>query len=84
MRLKLIITCRDINTKLFIVPPLGPAHVLCHGHVFLIMVIVNNKDDNNNVVITRVVKKSCFMIYIYYEVLLLQVVSTIIMSLSYE
>lgn len=37
---KLISMCGNINTKKFLVPPLGLAHVLCDDLVFLIMGIV--------------------------------------------
>jgi hypothetical protein len=38
---KIISTCREINNKLFLVSPLGVAHVLFDDHVFLIIGMVN-------------------------------------------
>jgi hypothetical protein len=41
--------CREMNSKLFLVPPLRQGHVLYDDHVFLIIVIVNvTKYANNN------------------------------------
>jgi hypothetical protein len=70
MEIKLTRTCKEINNKLFLVPPLGLDHVLFDDHAFLIMGFVIATRIRTimkvHVRITRVLKWSNSMIY--YEI----------------